>query len=125
MVNLPADVSKYPKMAVLDRTNNLIKKRDCTGEGFDDQPEINLPDGELLVEEQDDVQLLESLRGRKWYASILSSFSLIFSKDLVKIFQYTPSLHATEALCDYMYQNLRVNLVLDLFPFAKKKRNTH
>ena len=55
-------------------TNNLKKKRDCTGEGFDDQPEINLPDGELLVEEQDDVQLLESLRGRKWYASILSSF---------------------------------------------------
>ena len=87
-------------------TNNLKKKRDCTGEGFDDQPEINLPGGELLVEEQDDVQLLESLRGRKRYASILSSFSLIFSKDLVNICQYTPSLHATEALWDHMYQNL-------------------
>jgi hypothetical protein len=36
---------------------------------------INLPGGELLTEEQDDIiQMLETLRDRKRCASILSSF---------------------------------------------------
>jgi len=37
----------------------------------------NLPGGELLIEEQDDIiQMLETLRDRKRYASIPSFFSL-------------------------------------------------